>query len=350
MKTTQNGMHGTSRLAGVISLVALFVLCCFLAAPAEAAADKGVKLRYAHWFPTQHKHAILIDQWCKEVEKKTDGRVKVTHFPGGTLSPIGQIYDGVAKGVFDIGVAPTSYTTGRFPLSEVIDLPLMYNSGNQATRLANAFYKKFQPKEYDDVKVFYMYAHGPGFIHTKKPIGKLEDIRGLRIKSTGLNSKIVSVLGGTPVTIPLNETYDSLQRGIVDGLIIHNEVLKTFRFGEVAKCTVLDHGVSNTTLFVTAMNKAKWNSLPKDVQEIIEKINQEYAVKVANIFTELDKEGDDYLVQSGNKVVKVPAEEQAKTAAKMRPLLDDYVKAMKDKGLPGAEALKFCQDYLKANP
>jgi TRAP-type C4-dicarboxylate transport system substrate-binding protein len=335
-------------LTSVVAITA--VLVCLLLPSLLQAAEPLAKLRYAHWFPPTHPHAVLIDQWCKEVEKRTDGRVKVTHFPGATLSPIAQIYDGVAKGVFEVGVAPTSYTAGRFPLSEVVDLPLGYSGGNQATRVANEFYNKFRPKEFDDVKMLYLHAHGPGFIHTKKPISKVDEVKGLRIKSTGLSGKIVSVLGGTPVTIPLTETYEAVQRGIVDGLIIHNEVLKTFRFGEVAKCTVMDHGVSNTTMFVTVMNKQKWVGLPKDVQQIIDKMSAEWADKTATVYVQLDKEGDDYLAQSGNKVVKVSKEEEAKTAAKMKPILGDYVQSMKAKGLPGDEALKFCLDYMKAHP
>ncbi len=276
--------------------------------------------------------------------------MKVTLFSGGTLSPPTQTYDSLVKGTFDVGTSLLSYTTGRFPLTDVLDLPLGYNSGYQATHLANAYYKKFRPKEFDDVKIMYLHAHGPSYIHTKKPISKLEEIKGLRIKSTGLSSKIVTALGGTPVTMPITETYDAIQKGLADGLLLHLEVLKTFRFGELLKCTILDHGMSNTTASFVAMNKKKWDSLPKDIQQIIEQINEEWIEKQAKLYIELDKDGEDYLLQSGNKMVKVSKEEQAKTAAKMKPILEGYVQATKAKGLPGDEALKFCQDYLKAHP
>lgn len=332
-------------VAGVFLLMTFFLpfkLVC--------AAEEVIKLRYADWFAPTHKHAILIDQWCKEVEKRTNGKVKVSHFAGGTLSPPNQVYDGIAKGVFDIGTAPCSYTTGRFPLTEVLDLPLGYKSGHQATKLANEFYKKFKPKEFGEVKLFFLHAHGPSYIHTKKPISRLEEIKGLRIKSSGLSSKIVSALGGTPVTMPITETYDALQRGLADGLLMHNEVLKTFRFGEVLKCTVMDNGMSNSTAQFVAMNKQKWNALPENVRQVIEAINEEWIGKQAKTYIELDKEGEDYLTQSGNKIVQVAKEDQAKTAAKMKPLFDEYVQRMKAKGLPGDEALKFCLDYIRNNP
>ena len=124
-------------------------------------------------------------------------------FAGGTLTPADKCYDGVEKGISDIGMSVLGYTRGRFPLSEVIDLPLGYRSGAAATELVNAFYGKFQPKEFDSVKIMYFHAHGPGFLHTKKPVAKLEDLKGMKIRCTGLAAKIVTALGGIPVAMPM---------------------------------------------------------------------------------------------------------------------------------------------------
>ena len=85
---------------------------------------------------------------------------------------------------------------------EVIDLPLGYKSAMAATRLANEVYNKFKPKELDDTKIMYFFCHGPGFIHTKKAINKLEDIKGVKIRCTGLSAKVVTALGGRPWQCP----------------------------------------------------------------------------------------------------------------------------------------------------
>ena len=126
--------------------LSLLVVVCFFAAfmvlsiiPAQAA----VELTYSTFFPATHAQAILAAEWGKEIEKRTNGAVKVTLFPGGTLTPAPQCYDGVVKGISDIGMSVLSYTAGRFPLMEVIDMPLGYKSGAQATRLVNAYYQKF---------------------------------------------------------------------------------------------------------------------------------------------------------------------------------------------------------------
>jgi TRAP-type transport system periplasmic protein len=132
----------------------LMVVCFFAAfmvlstGPAQA---KAVELTYSIFFPATHGNTLLATEWAKEIEKRTNGAVKITMFPGATLTPANQCYDGVVKGISDIGMSVLSYTSGRFPLMEVIDLPLGYKSGYQVTRLINAFYNKFQPKEMDDV-------------------------------------------------------------------------------------------------------------------------------------------------------------------------------------------------------
>ncbi len=334
------------------SLIAVCVcslLACILPARLPA-AEPQFKLKYATFFPPNHPHSLLHGQWCKDLEKRTDGRVTVAFFPAGTLVSANQTYDGVVKGIVDIGLSIMSYTPGRMPLSEVIVLPLGYKSGGQATRMANAFYHKFKPKEYDDTKVFYLHAHGPGFFHTKAPVQKMEDLKGLRIKSDANTSKVVTAAGGTPTTMPMLETYDALKRGIADGVLLPIETLKGWKFGEVCKYTYENWGNSYANGFFVAMNKDRWNSFPRDIQQIIEKLNEEYFEKQAKLWSDIDDEGREFAIRSGQKIVKAPAEEEAKMKARMQPILDAYVTSMKEKGLAGGEVLKWCQDWLKNAP
>jgi TRAP-type C4-dicarboxylate transport system substrate-binding protein len=333
----------------------LFVACaialigCFLVPPSFA-AEPVVRLKYASFMPPAHPIAKLSEEWCKELEKRTDGRVKVAFFPAGTLVTANQMYDGVVKGIIDIGWSIMSYTPGRMPLSEVIVLPLGYKSGGQATRMANAFYLKFKPKEYDDVKLFYLHAHGPGFFHTKGAVNKIEDLKGLRIKSDANTSKVVAAAGATPTTMPMLETYDALKRGLADGVLLPIETLKGWKFGETCKYTYINHGNAYANGFFIAMNKERWNSLPKDIQQIIDKLNEEWFEKQAKLWSWVDEDGLEFAKKSGQKLVYASPEEEAKMRERMKPLLDAYVKSMKEKGLPGDEVLKWCQDYLKTAP
>jgi TRAP-type C4-dicarboxylate transport system substrate-binding protein len=319
------------------------------AAPAAAAA-KPVELNYAIFFPATHGHTLLATEWAREVEKRTGGAVKINIFAGATLTPADQTYDGVVKGISDIGMSVFSYSKGRFPLTEVLDLPLGYTSGLQATRLANAFYQKFQPKELADVKIMYLMAHGPGILHTKKPVEKLEDLAGMKIRGTGTSAKIVAALGATPVAMPQNEAYDALQKGVVEGLVSPIETLKGWKYAEVVKYTTRDLGAAYSVGFFVAMNRGKWDALPKEAQAAIEQVNAEWVDKAGKAWDDFDKVGTEFALSKGVKIIELSKAEDARWAEKVKPMLSDYVAAAKAKGLPGDEALKFVLEWLKANP
>ena len=138
-----------TRLRGCVLFLLVFALVATTVSTGYG-QQKTITLRYSAHHPAGDSNSQLIEQWCKEVEKRTNGRVKVTYYPGAILTPPAQTYDSVIQGIADIGMSMCSFTKGRFPLSEVIDLPLGYTSAYQATKLAVAFYQKFRPKEFDE--------------------------------------------------------------------------------------------------------------------------------------------------------------------------------------------------------
>jgi TRAP-type C4-dicarboxylate transport system substrate-binding protein len=311
---------------------------------------KPVTLTYSIFFPAMHTHTLLATEWGKEIEKRTNGAVKVTMFPGATLTPANQAYDGVVKGISDIAMSVFSYTAGRFPMMEVIDMPLGYKSALQSTRLCNAFYNKFQPKELNDVKVMYLHGHGPGILHTQKPVNKLEDLKGMKIRCTGTTAKLVTHLGGAPVAMPQTETYDALQKGVVEGVMNPFEALKGWKIAEVIKSTTVNSGSAYSMAFFVVMNKQKWNSLPKETQAIIQKVNEEWIEKTGKAWDDIDKGGMEFTKAKGNQIITLSKQEDERWAKLAQPILGEYVQATKAKGLPGDEALKFCEDWLKKNP
>lgn len=316
----------------------------------STAQQKVFTLNYANFFPAPSPHSQMIEAWGKDIEKKTNGRVKFTYYHGGTLAPAAQIYDSVVNGIADLGLSCFSYTRGKFPLTEVIDLPLGLQNGPSATKLINDYYNKFKPKELDAVQVMYLHAHGPGLLHTtKKPIQKLEDLKGMKIRATGLASKIVTAFDAAPVGTTMPETYDALRTGVAEGAMAPFMALKDFRWGEVVAYSIENYGSSYSTGFFIVMNKAKWNSLPPDIQKIIAETNLEYIEKTGKLWDTTDKEGIDFITKRGVKILSLTKEEDARWAAAVRPLHDEYVTAMKAKGLPGTEALKYCLDFVKAS-
>ncbi|MGQ9647631.1 MAG: TRAP transporter substrate-binding protein [Thermodesulfobacteriota bacterium] len=318
-----------------------FVLCLSLIGFVASPALAQIKLSYSVFFPPTHKNAILATEWAKEIEKRTGGKVQITVFPGGTLTPADKCYDGVVKGISDIGFSVLAYTRGKFPLTEVSDLPVGLKTGLVASKVINEYYKKFKPKEFDEVKIMYLHGHGPGILHTKKEVKKLEDLKGMKIRCTGMAAKIVGALGATPVAMPMGETYDAISRGVVDGSMAPQEALQGWKWGEVVKYTIENFGSSYSTGFFVVMNKDKWNALPPDVQKIIEQVNEEYIEKQGKLWDEIDKEGRDYTIARGNKIISLSPDEDRRWEKAVKPLLDEYKKNMKDKGLPGEEVLSF---------
>lgn len=327
-------------------LVFLLVQLLFVLTPYAWPQSKPIELSYSIFFPAPHKHTVLAGEWAKEIENRTGGRVKITIFPGGTLTPADKCYDGVEKGISHLGMSVLSYTMGKFPLTEVIDLPLGYKSGLGATKLINAYYRKFQPPEFSGTKVMYFHAHGPGLLHTKKPVHKLEDLKGMKIRCTGMAAKIVKVLEGVPVAMPMGETYDALSRGVVEGSMAPQEALQGWKWGEVVKFTTESFGAAYSTAFFVVMNKDKWHSLPAEIQKIIEKVNEEWIEKTGKNWDEIDRAGREFTLKLGNKIISLSSSENERWAKTVQPILKDYIERMKAKGLPGEEALQFCLEQL----
>ena len=331
----------------LLILITLFAVSIIIPANVTDVQAATTNLTYSIFFPPTHGQAKAGQAWSKEVEKRSNGRIKITVFSGGTLTPADQCYDGVVKGISDIGMSCFAYTRGRFPVMEALDLPLGYPNGRVATRVANDFYKKFKPKELEGVKVLYIHAHGPGLLHTKKPVRSLENLKGMKIRSTGLSSKIVDSLGGLPVAMPQGETYEAIQKGVVDGTFTPIETLKGWKQAEVVKSTTECYGVSYTTAMFVVMNLKKWNALPGDVRKIMEDISNEWIDVHGKAWDQLDKEGREYSKSLGNQIIPLTKAEDARWKGAVKPIISDYVKTTTGKGLPGKKAVAEAESLIK---
>jgi TRAP-type C4-dicarboxylate transport system substrate-binding protein len=331
-------------------LVTLVMCFCVGFSCNVGAQQKTITLNYSNLLPATHKISLLSEEWCKEIEKRTNGGVKITMFHGGTLTPATQAYDGVVKGLSDVAMSVFSYHRGRFPLTEFSDLPIGVKSCVTAAKLFTQYYVKFKPKEMDDVQVMYLHGNPPSVVHTvKKPISKLEDVAGLKMRVTPLGTPIAKALGAAPVAMPMGEAYDALSKNVVDGGFFPYEALEGWKLGEVVKNTTESWPVGFTSAWYVIMNKKKWESIPPDMQKIIEKVNAEWIERVGKTWDEIDASGKAFSQKQGGKVITLSKEEGERWVKAVQPVLNDYVTMAKSKGLPGDEVLKFALDYLKAN-
>ena len=336
----------TARLFSLLCLSALAL--SMLSAPAPAIAAP-VELTYSIFFPAAHGQCQAAMAWAAEIEKRTGGEVKITVFPGGTLTKPNQAYDGTVKGISDIAMSAFAYTRGRFPVIEALDLPVGYTSGLQATRVANAFYQAQKPEELNDVKVLYLHAHGPGLLHTRKPVASLEDLKGMKIRSTGLSAKVVEALGGVPVAKPQNETYENLQKGVVEGTFGPIEVLKGWRQAEVIKSTTECDVVGYTTAMFVVMNRGKWNALSDAHKAALEAVSTEWIDVHGHRWDEVDKEGRAYTLSLDNTIVPLAADEKERWRTAVQPVIDQYVAGISAKGLDGKKIIATLEQLLAEN-
>ncbi len=311
----------------------------------KPAAVKPVSLSYSIFFPSTHIQCKIAEEWAREVEKRSNGRLKINIFPGGALTKAPQCYEGVINGISDIGMSCFAYTRGRFPLLEGLDLPLGYPNGTVATRLATDITRKYNPEELKNTHLLYIHAHGPGILASKKPVHSMPELKGMKIRATGLSEKIVECLGSTPVAMSQPETYEALQKGVVDATLCPIETLKGWKQGEVIKSVTDASALGYTTAMFVTMNKGKWNDLDPELQEIITTVSEEWVDKHGEAWDEADNEGAAYVKELGHETINLSEEESAEWTKAVQPILDDFVKQAEAKGLPGRE---FLDDLQKA--
>lgn len=301
-----------------------------------AANGKPIELSYAFFAPASTFPAKQMEKWKEELEKRTNGKVKINLFPGGTLLNDKNMYDGVLNRAADIGLSATTYEPGRFPLLSISDLPSGYPNAKVASQVIYDLIQQYPPDALKNLKIITAFATEPAYVQTKKPVASLSDLKGKQIRISGALAPILKNLGGAPVGMSQAETAEALQTGVIEGYISSREVLKDLKFAEMVKY-VTDYPLTVNT-FVAVMNKDVWNSLPQDVQKAIDDLSPEMARWTGEYLDKTVKEAMDWSIkEQGLKVVSLSDEEKKLWDSKVKPLQDQTVAELKAKGLPAEE-------------
>jgi TRAP-type transport system periplasmic protein len=315
----------------------------FTVVPTLSAAEQ-IELTFAHPYSPMHpQHVGVLMPWAQNVEKESNGQVKIKFMPGGAIGKPGQVYDMVAKGLADIGWDICDYSAGKFPLTTVIELPFMVKTAERSSVALWKTYAKFPAfqKEYAETKLLALSAHSPGFFATaKKPIKELNDLKGMKIKTaSSFTTDAMQLFGAVPVTQPVTETYTSLERGVLDGVVNPFDGIVVFKLHELLKYyTPADF---YSLVFWITMNKDKFNSLPANSKKAIEKNSGEILSKLhGSSFDESYAKNKIICQQKGMQEVPFPKTEMDKLIKITAPLKDKWVKDMDAKGLPGKTVLE----------
>lgn len=328
-----------------------FVCLAFFAGaivPSPAPAADPVELSYSVFFPPTHAQAKCAESWAKEIEKRTNGAVKINIFAGGTLTKGPQVFEGVLNGISDIGMSCFAYTAGRFPVMSAIDLPLGYPSGMCASLTANDFAMAMKPDtlpETKDVKLLYVHAHGPGLLSTQKPVEKLADMDKMKIRATGFSAKVVEALGGVPVAMGQGGAYEALKTGVVEGTMTPIETLKGWKQAEVIKDTTLCYSVGYTTGMYVVMNKDKWDALSPAAKKVFTEVSAEWPAVHGTAWDEADEAGKAYTLSLGNKLIPLSDKESEIWRKAVDPVISDYAAKSAD----GAAHVQLLKKLIEKN-
>jgi len=323
------------KCVSVMVMVAFLLGIGLLTAPAQA----QIKLTYANFPPAPTFPCVQMEEWKKEVEKRTTGKVAIQTFPGSTLLNPKNMFEGVISGTADIGCLAMSYQPGRFPISEAIDQPVGFSSAKAASLALYDLVEKYNPKEFEQVKIITLFTCPPANIMTIKPVKSLKDLKGLELRVGGTQANIIQNLGGIPVAMPQSDTPEALQKGTVKGHVSSMEVLKDFNYAAyTANATIANLWV---VTFAVVMNKDKWNSLPADVKKVIDDMRKEWALWTGNYVDNHVLESLKWSKEKYNlQIWELPAAEKAEVPKLIKPLIDGYIERATKAGLPGSQIMK----------
>ena len=209
---------GTFRGMSLMSVGIIFLSGLTISNSAWAQA-RPITLSYAGWMPGAHQHTVITKRFLQEIETRTQGRVKITFYGDGALAPPQGIYDALRKGVANMGSVLPAYTPGQFPLLTIAEYAHWWPMGVIGSNVVTEACANFRPAELGSVKVLYLVATAPLGLGSLKPVKTLEDLKGLKVRSTGVSADLMRALGATPVSMPRSEAYEAMRKGVVDSIL-----------------------------------------------------------------------------------------------------------------------------------
>lgn len=333
----------------------IFVGCAQPAEAPEPAASpepssstaQPIELTIALGSPPGHANTIIWEQWAKEVEEATGGQVKFKTFIGGSLLKEPEICDGIYKGITDCGNFLPAFTPGRFVVLEAFELPgLGPGSGTSGSVAMWEAFKILKPAEYDGLKMLWCASSGSAQIGTvSKAVRSLEDIKGMEIRGSGMTTDALNGLGAVGVAIPMPETAIALEKGIVDGVCTTLSNVKTEKFGDYFKWVTVCN-IYSAFRFHAAMNLDTWNSLPEDIQGIINEISDGYAKKHGEQHDIHNQAGWELMQEKNIEAIQLSTDEYAKWVKAWQPVRDKWISDIKAKGLPAEDYVELAEELL----
>jgi len=315
------------------------------------AAD--VTLKIHHFLPTTSTtHARFIVPWAEKIIADSKGRIAFDVYPAmqlGGRPP--QLYDQARDGVADIVWTLPGYTAGRFPLIGVFELPFMISSAEATSQAAWEYYKQYAQDEFKDVYPLLVHVHARGVLHTRTgPIASLEDLHRLKIRAPSRTiTAALRLLGATPIGMPATQAPQALAKGVIDGAVLPYEVIVPLKIHELTAYHTQIEGPRGlyTAVFLFAMNKARYDSLPPDLQKIIDaNSGLKLAKKIGRVWDRAEREARDFIAAKGNTITTLTPAETERWRETTEPVIDRWVMNRDNEGQDGRRLLEAARGLI----
>lgn len=339
-------LHRRTFGAGALS-AALAAVFAIAAAPEVNAQSRELKL--AHFVIPQHPYSKFLQEWADLVAKKSGGKVTIAIFPNGQMGPAPRYYDMARSGQVDVTWFVHGFTPGRFPLTDLSNMPYLFGSGEIGTQVLNEpQIRAYLDKEHAGVRVMLLHTHQPGNIHTTSvPVRRAEDLKGLRIRfASPAVREFIGQLGGTPVGIPTPEIVEGMQKGTLDGAFVdYGGAGLAFRMGPVTKYTTEMY--SYVVSFGTVINRRTWDSLGPEMQKVLDGALAEIggAAEAGRRFDGADEPGKQAMIKAGTQIITLAPVEDAKFRKAGAEVTERVLAELESKGQPARKVYGLMQDY-----
>ena len=323
-------------------LIVAVLLGALIAAAAPVFAQ--TTLTMSSWVPPEHHLSkVVLQGWATEVERATGGRVKFQMLPAHPSAPPGT-FAAVRDGLVDLSYAVARATPARHLMTSMPELP-----GGGDTSLVNSIaYSRMHWKhfhkldEYRGVKLLGVFTQGPGQMFTRRPVAGIDDVHGLKIRTGGgVADSVAKALGASAFVKSSFESYELLKSGVADGVFFPLESIVTFKIDTVlVQATLFPGGGLYNSAFGFFMNEGKWNQLPKQDQEAIEKVSGEHVARLAGrSWDDADQNALAVLKRSGVKIVNADSAFVAEVQKRSAPIVDDWIRLASARGVDAAKIL-----------
>ena len=310
-------------------------------APGLAHAQEVV-LKFAHFMPpTNPYHVHVIVPWCERIAARSAGRMKCQIYPANQLGGTApQLLNQVRDGVADIIWTMPGYNSGRFPITEVFELPFFTTTPEATARALWDFTQQHAMREFAGMKPLATWTPGAYAFHmSRKEVKTLEDLKGQKVRTPSrLGNKLLAALGATPVGMPAPQMSEGIAKGVIDGALYPWESVPSAKLHELSRFSFDANAAYRMSAATTliAMNQKKYDSLPADLRKIIDdNSGREFSAQAAAALDREARVGRDATIANGNAVYVLPAAEVARWQSATQPIADEWIEEMNAAGHDG---------------